>query len=61
MIKKFVDAVNVGDIMLDDKTSNILSSVSHSGKCSDRQKKFIDNIRAIYEQAMNEKMLRDIV
>lgn len=60
-ITKFVDAVNVGDIMLDDKTSNILSSVSHSGKCSDRQKKFIDNIRAIYEQAMNEKMLRDIV
>lgn len=60
-ITKFMDAVNLGDIKLDSKTANILTSVSRSGKCSDRQKKYIDDIRVLYEQAMNDKMLKDII
>lgn len=56
-VSKFMDAVNVGDIHLDTKMTSILTTISRSGKCSDRQKKYLDEISVIYEQAMQEKML----
>lgn len=56
-VRKYQDAVNVGDITLDSKMTSILSTISRYGKCSDKQKRYLDEIGDIYEKAIKEKML----
>ena len=58
-VQKFIDAVTVGDLELDSKSYNILKTINRTRKCSDRQKKYLDDIEERYEQAIFEKHVID--
>jgi hypothetical protein len=53
-IENYMSAVTTGMLSLDMKSNNILKTVSRSRKCSDRQKKYIDEIQTAYEEAVNQ-------
>lgn len=56
-VQNLMDAITVGDLELDFKSTNILKTISRSRKCSDRQKKYLDEIQEKYEKTINDKLL----
>lgn len=56
-VNKLMDAVTIGELELDYKSTNILKTISRSGKCSDRQKKYFDEIEEKYEKAIYDKLI----